>query len=93
MLTRSISLIVIQMNKRSIKIKLALWDIRAQVMQQPLYRLLGGAPRKIKAYAGGIALGWQEPSSLANEALEHIANGFRVRSDIDGALLSSVPLK
>ena len=58
-------------------IDLALWDIRSQVMQQPLYRLLGGAPRKIKAYAGGIALGWQDINSLADEALEHIANGYR----------------
>lgn len=58
-------------------IDLALWDIRSQVMQQPLYRLLGGAPRKIKAYAGGIALGWQDPNSLADEALGHIANGYR----------------
>ena len=30
----------------------------------PLYRLLGGAAKPIKAYAGGIALGWQEPSLL-----------------------------
>lgn len=58
-------------------IDLALWDIRSQVMQQPLYRLLGGAPRKIKAYAGGIALGWQDPNSLAEEALGHIADGYR----------------
>lgn len=58
-------------------IDLALWDIRSQVMHQPLYRLLGGAPRKIKAYAGGIALGWQDPNSLADEALGHIANGYR----------------
>lgn len=58
-------------------IDLALWDIRSQVMQQPLYRLLGGAPRKIKAYAGGIALGWQDPNSLADEALGHITNGYR----------------
>ena len=58
-------------------IDLALWDIRSQVMRQPLYRLLGGAPRKIKAYAGGIALGWQDPNSLAEEALGHIADGYR----------------
>ena len=58
-------------------IDLALWDIRSQVMHQPLYRLLGGAPRKIKAYAGGIALGWQDPNSLADEALGHITNGYR----------------
>lgn len=58
-------------------IDLAIWDIRSQVMRQPLYRLLGGAPRKIKAYAGGIALGWQDPNSLAEEALGHIADGYR----------------
>ena len=58
-------------------IDIALWDIRSQVDRQPLYRLLGGSSKKIKAYAGGIALGWQEPDSLANEALEHVATGYR----------------
>jgi L-alanine-DL-glutamate epimerase-like enolase superfamily enzyme len=58
-------------------IDIALWDIRSQVDGQPLYRLLGGSSKKIKAYAGGIALGWQEPDSLANEALEHVATGYR----------------
>ncbi|MCE7505933.1 mandelate racemase/muconate lactonizing enzyme family protein [Polynucleobacter sp. IMCC30063] len=58
-------------------IDIALWDIRSQVDGQPLYRLLGGSSKKIKAYAGGIALGWQEPDSLAREALEHVATGYR----------------
>ena len=58
-------------------IDIALWDIRSQIMQQPLYRMLGGASKKIKAYAGGIALGWQEPASLAKEAQEHVATGYR----------------
>jgi L-alanine-DL-glutamate epimerase-like enolase superfamily enzyme len=58
-------------------IDIALWDIRSQVDGQPLYRLLGGSSKKIKAYAGGIALGWQEPDSLASEALEHVATGYR----------------
>jgi hypothetical protein len=58
-------------------IDIALWDIRSQVDGQPIYRLLGGSSKKIKAYAGGIALGWQEPDSLANEALEHVATGYR----------------
>jgi L-alanine-DL-glutamate epimerase-like enolase superfamily enzyme len=43
-----------------------------------LYRLLGGAAKPIKAYAGGIALGWQEPALLAEEALRHVASGYRV---------------
>ncbi len=56
---------------------MALWDLRCQAAGWPLYRLLGGAAKPIKAYAGGIALGWQEPALLAEEALGHIANGYR----------------
>lgn len=55
----------------------ALWDIRGKASGWPLYRLLGGANRPIKAYAGGIALGWQEPASLAEEALRHVASGYK----------------
>lgn len=55
----------------------ALWDIRAQVAGLPLYRLLGGANRPIKAYAGGISLGWQEPESLADEARRLVEQGYR----------------
>src|SRR3954452_18607631 len=56
---------------------LALWDIRAKATGWPLYRLLGGASKPIKAYAGGISLGWQEPSLLAEEARRYIAAGYR----------------
>lgn len=56
---------------------IALWDIRGKATNQPIYRLLGGAIRPIKAYAGGIALGWQDPSSLAQEAQKHVADGYR----------------
>ena len=56
---------------------MALWDLRCQAAGWPLYKLLGGAAKPIKAYAGGIALGWQEPALLAEEALEHIASGYR----------------
>ena len=56
---------------------MALWDLRCQAAGWPLYRLLGGAAKPIKAYAGGIALGWQEPALLAEEALGHIATGYR----------------
>lgn len=56
---------------------LALWDIRSQVSQWPLYRLLGGSSKPIKAYAGGIALGWQPPEELADEARGLVEQGYR----------------
>ncbi len=56
---------------------IALWDLRSQDTGWPLYRLLGGSAKPIKAYAGGIALGWQEPELLAEEALRHVGAGYR----------------
>lgn len=56
---------------------MALWDLRCQDMGAPLLRLLGGMPKPIKAYAGGIALGWQPPAALAEEAQRHVADGYR----------------
>lgn len=56
---------------------LALWDIRAKAAGWPLYKLLGGSSKPIKAYAGGISLGWQAPDSLAEEAQGYIAQGYR----------------
>lgn len=56
---------------------MALWDIRGKAAGLPLCRLLGGAPRPIKAYAGGISLGWQDPAQLAEEALSYVERGYR----------------
>ncbi|WP_427183325.1 mandelate racemase/muconate lactonizing enzyme family protein [Bordetella bronchialis] len=58
-------------------IDMALWDIRAKAVGWPLYRLLGGAGRRIPAYAGGVALGWQEPASLVEEAAAHVGAGYK----------------
>ena len=58
-------------------IDLALWDIKCQATGLPLHKLLGGASKPIKAYAGGIALGWQDPASLAEEARRYVAEGYR----------------
>ena len=58
-------------------IDMALWDIRARAVGWPLYRLLGGASRPLPAYAGGVALGWQDPQALADEARAHVATGYR----------------
>ncbi|HEX6362176.1 MAG TPA: mandelate racemase/muconate lactonizing enzyme family protein [Albitalea sp.] len=56
---------------------IALWDLRCQMTGWPLYRMLGGSAKPIKAYAGGIALGWQDPAALAEEALRHVRDGYR----------------
>lgn len=55
----------------------ALWDIRAKASQWPLYRLLGGSNKPIKAYAGGISLGYQAPGLLVEEAARLVAQGYR----------------
>ncbi|MBC7939186.1 MAG: mandelate racemase/muconate lactonizing enzyme family protein [Chitinophagaceae bacterium] len=56
---------------------IALWDLRCQATGWPLVRLLGGSAKPIKAYAGGIALGWQDPALLVEEAKGHIQSGYR----------------
>ena len=59
-------------------VDMALWDVRARAVGWPLWKLLGGsAERKVKAYAGGVALGWQEPSELLDELAPHIEAGYK----------------
>lgn len=58
-------------------IDMALWDIRAKLVGWPLYRLLGGAARRVPAYAGGVALGYQPPAGLIDEARPLIEAGYR----------------
>jgi D-galactarolactone cycloisomerase len=55
----------------------ALWDIRCQRTDWSLCELLGGKAKPIKAYAGGIALGWQDPETLVEEARGLVDQGFR----------------
>ena len=73
-------------------IDMALWDIRGKALGVPLYRLLGGSADPVPAYAGGFALGYAEPSAVAEEALASVARGYRavklrlgdtVRTDIE----------
>src|ERR1700744_4169397 len=58
-------------------IDIALWDIRAKATGWPLYKLLGGQRRTIPAYAGGVALGFQSPDSLVEEASGMVDSGYR----------------
>lgn len=58
-------------------IDMALWDIRGKAVGWPLYKLLGGSRKAVPAYAGGVSLGFQDPSALLDEALPHIAAGYK----------------
>lgn len=56
---------------------IALWDTLGKVTGQPLYKLLGGAKRRVPTYASfGLwrALGLEE---IGRKAAEHISRGFR----------------
>ncbi|GGJ00379.1 mandelate racemase/muconate lactonizing enzyme family protein [Neoroseomonas lacus] len=58
-------------------IDMAIWDAKAKALNLPLYKLLGGAARAVPAYAGGVALGYQEPAELIDEAAPHMAAGYK----------------
>jgi L-alanine-DL-glutamate epimerase-like enolase superfamily enzyme len=58
-------------------IDMALWDAKGKALDLPLYKLLGGAARPVAAYAGGVALGYQPPAQLIDEAAPHMAAGYR----------------
>lgn len=55
----------------------ALWDIRGKAVGWPLYKLLGGSARPVRAYAGGVSLGWCEPQELCDEVAAALAMGYR----------------
>jgi L-alanine-DL-glutamate epimerase-like enolase superfamily enzyme len=57
-------------------IDIALWDARGKALGLPVWKLLGGKRRKLRAYAGGISLGYQAPESLAEEAQRYVGQGF-----------------
>ena len=58
-------------------IDMALWDIRAKAVGWPLYKLLGGKTKRIPAYAGGVALGYQPPERLVDEVRPFVEAGYK----------------
>jgi L-alanine-DL-glutamate epimerase-like enolase superfamily enzyme len=57
-------------------VDMALWDLRAKKLAQPLWRLLGGHDPKVPCYAGGIDL--QLPlDALLRQTDANLARGFR----------------
>lgn len=57
-------------------IDIALWDLKGKILTQPIYRLLGGAKKKIRAYAGGLSLGFHPPVELEQEVAKLVAQGY-----------------
>ncbi len=57
-------------------IDIALWDLKGKLMGQPVYRLLGGARKKIRAYAGGLSLGFKPPEVLEGEVRALVDIGY-----------------
>ncbi len=59
-------------------IEIACWDIIGKALNQPVYRLLGGAVRdKIKAYANGWYTVERTPEEFHAAALRVVAKGYR----------------
>ena len=57
-------------------VDIALWDLQAKSANKPLWRLLGGDSREVKAYAGGIDLDFTLDQLLA-QADGFLAQGFQ----------------
>lgn len=55
----------------------ALWDINAQQLGVPVWRLLGGRTRdRVRAYSTGVGGPVRTPDELARRAQETVARGF-----------------
>lgn len=70
----------------------ALWDAKAKWCSEPLWRLLGGSSPTVRAYAGGIDLGFSL-DQLVDQARANLKRGFgalkvkvgadRLRNDLE----------
>jgi len=57
-------------------VDIALWDLKGKILNQPIYRLLGGAcSNPIPVYTTGLML--REKDELAALAKKYLADGFR----------------
>ena len=59
-------------------IEMACWDIMGKALNQPVYRLMGGAVRqKVKAYANGWYTVERTPEEFAKAAQKVVAKGYK----------------
>lgn len=60
---------------------IALWDLRAKALGQPLWQLAGGAGRTTRAYCGGVDLNYPLERLLANVRgyLARGVNGIKIK--------------
>ena len=58
-------------------IDIALWDIRSQALQLPLWKLLGGARQSVPAYASGVLQRDMTNEAAARAARGLVEKGFR----------------
>ena len=56
-------------------VDIALWDLRGRALDEPLWRLLGGAAERVPAYVGGIDL-LLPLDQLLEQTREALDNGF-----------------
>jgi D-galactarolactone cycloisomerase len=62
-------------------VDIALWDLAGKILDQPVWRLLGGAHReRVQVYATGFyrVSGQGEAARLAEEAVQRAGEGFRL---------------
>lgn len=57
-------------------VDIALWDLRGKCHGEPLWRLLGGRSRRVKAYAGGVDLQFSL-DQLCEQAKAFLGQGYR----------------
>ena len=57
-------------------VDIALWDLKAKQLGEPLWRLLGGSDPKVKTYAGGIDL-YFTLDDLLKQTDRNLEKGFR----------------
>ncbi|MCW6007147.1 mandelate racemase/muconate lactonizing enzyme family protein [Micromonospora sp. CPCC 205371] len=63
----------------------ALWDIKAQIAGEPLWRLLGGRDRRVHAYASGLDIGLTDDELVATYQIyaQHGLRAAKLKGGLD----------